>query len=76
MYPPTKDNPKPGRSEWTPKDEERFVDMLYQDLDKVHTKQKVKAMEFGGALLLLRRRLMRWSRGWTREGQLDLVEKV
>ena len=47
VCPPTKDNPRPGRSEWTPEDEERFVDTLYQELDKVHTKQKVKAVEIG-----------------------------
>jgi DNA replication licensing factor MCM4 len=44
---PTKDKPKPERREWTPEDEERFVDTLYQELDKVYTKQKVKAMEIG-----------------------------
>jgi SPX domain protein involved in polyphosphate accumulation len=47
VTPPTKDNPRPQRREWTPEDEERFVDALYQELDKVHTKQKVKAMEIG-----------------------------
>lgn len=45
--PPTKKNPKPKRKEWTPENEERFVETLYQELDKVHTKQKVKAIEIG-----------------------------
>jgi DNA replication licensing factor MCM4 len=43
----TKWNPKPKRKEWTPENEERFVETLYQELDKVHTKQKVKAIEIG-----------------------------
>jgi SPX domain protein involved in polyphosphate accumulation len=47
VTPPTKQNPKPKRKEWTPENEERFVETLYQELDKVHTKQKVKAMEIG-----------------------------
>jgi SPX domain protein involved in polyphosphate accumulation len=45
--PPTKKNPKPKRKEWTPENEERFIETLYQELDKVHTKQKVKAIEIG-----------------------------
>ncbi|KAI9739931.1 MAG: vacuolar transporter chaperone [Claussenomyces sp. TS43310] len=45
--PPTPETPKPQREEWTPKDEERFVEALYQELDKVHTKQRVKAVEIG-----------------------------
>jgi SPX domain protein involved in polyphosphate accumulation len=47
VTPPTKRNPKPKRKEWTPENEERFVETLYQELDKVHTKQKVKAIEIG-----------------------------
>lgn len=47
VTPPTKGAPKPKRKEWTPENEERFVDTLYQELDKVHTKQRVKAMEIG-----------------------------
>jgi DNA replication licensing factor MCM4 len=45
--PPTTKNPNPKRKEWTPENEERFVETLYQELDKVHTKQKVKAIEIG-----------------------------
>lgn len=47
VSPPTKSNTKPARKEWTPENEEKFVDTLYQELDKVHTKQKVKAIEIG-----------------------------
>ncbi|KAL2126082.1 hypothetical protein VTI74DRAFT_1728 [Chaetomium olivicolor] len=39
---------KPGkapRREWTEEDESRFVSKLEAELDKVHTKQQVKAME-------------------------------
>jgi SPX domain protein involved in polyphosphate accumulation len=35
------------RRPWTEEDEARFVDLLEQELDKVHTKQRVKAMEIG-----------------------------
>ena len=45
--PPSKKNLKGKRKEWTPENEERFVETLYQELDKVFTKQKVKAMEIG-----------------------------
>ncbi|KAL2200065.1 VTC domain-containing protein [Corynascus similis CBS 632.67] len=36
---------KPPRREWTEEDESRFVSKLEAELDKVHTKQQVKAME-------------------------------
>lgn len=36
-----------GRKEWTEEDESRFVEKLHVELDKVHTKQKVKATEIG-----------------------------
>ncbi|KAK0655695.1 VTC domain-containing protein [Cercophora newfieldiana] len=36
---------KPSRREWTEDDESRFVSKLESELDKVHTKQQVKAME-------------------------------
>ncbi len=36
---------KPPRREWTEDDESRFVTKLEAELDKVHTKQQVKAME-------------------------------
>ena len=42
------DSTKPGkasRREWTEDDESRFVGKLEAELDKVHTKQQVKAME-------------------------------
>jgi hypothetical protein len=45
VTPPTKQNPKPKRKEWGPENEEQFVETLYQELDKVYTKQKVKAIE-------------------------------
>jgi SPX domain protein involved in polyphosphate accumulation len=45
VTPPTKDNPRPKRREWTEADESKFIDRLEQELDKVHTKQKVKAIE-------------------------------
>lgn len=45
--PRTKDNPRPRRRPWTEDDESRFIDSLEQELDKVHTKQKVKAIEIG-----------------------------
>jgi SPX domain protein involved in polyphosphate accumulation len=43
--PPSKANPKPRRREWTEEDEGTFIDRMEQELDKVHTKQKVKAIE-------------------------------
>ena len=36
---------KPPRREWTEDDESRFVSKLESELEKVHTKQQVKAME-------------------------------
>lgn len=36
---------RPPRREWTEDDESRFVSKLEAELDKVHTKQQVKAME-------------------------------
>jgi SPX domain protein involved in polyphosphate accumulation len=42
------DHAKPAkqpRREWTEEDESRFVSKLEAELDKVHTKQQVKAME-------------------------------
>lgn len=47
VAPRTKENPRPARREWTEEDESRFIDALEQELDKVHTKQKVKAIEIG-----------------------------
>jgi SPX domain protein involved in polyphosphate accumulation len=47
VTPPTRQNPRPERCQWTPENEEKFVETLYQELDKVHTKQKVKAIEIG-----------------------------
>lgn len=47
VTPPSKANPKPKRKEWTEEDEGKFIDHLEQELDKVHTKQKVKAIEIG-----------------------------
>lgn len=35
----------PNGNEWTEEDERRFVEKLETELEKVHTKQKVKAME-------------------------------
>lgn len=35
----------PPKRQWTDEDETRFVDKLEAELDKVHTKQQVKAME-------------------------------
>ncbi|KAF1809427.1 SPX-domain-containing protein [Eremomyces bilateralis CBS 781.70] len=43
--PPTSDNPDPKRRPWTEKDEQRFVKLLEQELDKVYTFQKVKSEE-------------------------------
>lgn len=45
VTPPTKDNPHPKRKEWTEEDEGKFIDRMEQELDKVFTKQKVKAIE-------------------------------
>nr|5IJP_A Chain A, Crystal structure of the SPX domain of Chaetomium thermophilum Vtc4 in complex with inositol hexakisphosphate (InsP6). [Thermochaetoides thermophila] len=39
------DPTKPPRREWTEDDESRFVSKLEAELDKVHAKQQVKAME-------------------------------
>lgn len=43
--PGTAKNGKPPRREWTEDDESRFVSKLESELEKVHTKQQVKAME-------------------------------
>ena len=45
VTPPTKANPKPKRKEWTEEDESRFIERMELELEKVHTKQKVKAIE-------------------------------
>lgn len=45
VTPPSKSNPKGKRKDWTEDDESRFIARLEQELDKVHTKQKVKAIE-------------------------------
>ncbi|KAI6717461.1 hypothetical protein JHW43_000117 [Diplocarpon mali] len=47
VTPPTKAEPKGKRREWSESDESTFLDRLEQELDKVHTKQKVKAIEIG-----------------------------
>jgi SPX domain protein involved in polyphosphate accumulation len=47
VNPPTKADPKPKRKEWTEDDEGKFIGRMEQELDKVHTKQKVKAIEIG-----------------------------
>ena len=47
VSPRTPENPRPKRRPWTEDDEGRFIDRLEQELDKVHTKQKVKAIEIG-----------------------------
>ncbi|PQE18709.1 hypothetical protein CJF30_00009727 [Rutstroemia sp. NJR-2017a BBW] len=44
---PTKDNPNPPRKEWTEENEGEFIDLMEAELDKVHTKQKLKAIEIG-----------------------------
>lgn len=36
---------QPGRNEWSEDDETRFIAKLEEELEKVHTKQQVKAME-------------------------------
>jgi SPX domain protein involved in polyphosphate accumulation len=40
-----KKNRRASKSEWTEDDEARFVEKLESELDKVHTKQQVKAVE-------------------------------
>lgn len=47
VTPPTKANPKPKRKQWTEDNEGDFIDRMEEELDKVHTKQKVKAIEIG-----------------------------
>ncbi len=45
-YVPSSDpNQKTKRKKWTSEDEEVFIKTLYDELEKVHTKQKVKASE-------------------------------
>ena len=44
-YVPSEDGSKAKREEWTHDNEERFIQTLYDELEKVHTKQKVKASE-------------------------------
>ena len=43
--PPTTENPRPPRKQWTEEDEKRFVTQLEQELDKVFSFQRVKAEE-------------------------------
>jgi SPX domain protein involved in polyphosphate accumulation len=45
VTPPTKQNPKPKRQEWTEEDEGNFVARIEQELDKVYSKQKLKNIE-------------------------------
>ncbi|RAL60381.1 hypothetical protein DID88_000157 [Monilinia fructigena] len=45
VTPPTKDKPNPKREEWTEDNEREFIDLMEAELDKVHTKQKLKAIE-------------------------------
>jgi SPX domain protein involved in polyphosphate accumulation len=47
IEPPTKAKPKPKRKAWTEEDEGAFIARMEGELDKVHTKQKVKAIEIG-----------------------------
>jgi SPX domain protein involved in polyphosphate accumulation len=47
VTPRTQDSPRPKRRDWTEEDERAFIDRLEQELEKVYTKQKVKAMEIG-----------------------------
>jgi len=42
---PTKDKPRPKQRKWTEEDEQRFIDTLDKELDKVDTKQKLKGGE-------------------------------
>ena len=44
---PTAANPKPPRKPWSEDDEGAFIAHMEAELDKVHTKQKVKAIEIG-----------------------------
>jgi SPX domain protein involved in polyphosphate accumulation len=44
---PSKESPKGKRREWTEEDEGIFIDRMEKELDKIHTKQKVKAIEIG-----------------------------
>lgn len=44
-YVPQKSGAKANREEWTSENEEKFIHTLYEELEKVHTKQKVKASE-------------------------------
>ncbi|KAK4248466.1 vacuolar transporter chaperone 4 [Corynascus novoguineensis] len=46
---------KPPRREWTEEDESRFVSKLEAELDKVHTKQQVKAMEISRRIAVTER---------------------
>ncbi|KAF4626034.1 hypothetical protein G7Y89_g12129 [Cudoniella acicularis] len=45
VTPPTKENPKPKRQEWTEEDESKFITRIEQELDKVYSKQKLKVIE-------------------------------
>jgi len=45
VTPPTKQNPKPKRQEWTEEDEGKFISRIEQELDKVYSKQKLKVIE-------------------------------
>jgi SPX domain protein involved in polyphosphate accumulation len=47
VTPPSKKDPKGKRRAWSEEDESKFIARLEQELDKVHTKQKVKAIEIG-----------------------------
>lgn len=42
---PTPDRPKPKRKPWTDEDEQRFVNQMEAELDKVFTFQRVKSQE-------------------------------
>ena len=44
-YVPKENGAKAKREEWTSENEEKFIHTLYEELEKVHTKQKVKASE-------------------------------
>lgn len=45
VTPPKKDKPNPKKEEWTEANEREFIDLMEAELDKVHTKQKLKAIE-------------------------------
>ncbi|ESZ98735.1 vacuolar transporter chaperone 4 [Sclerotinia borealis F-4128] len=45
VTPPTKGKPDPKRDDWTEANEREFIDLIEAELDKVHTKQKLKAIE-------------------------------